>query len=51
MKSEEHLKENMDALNFKLTPEDCQAISALNKEWRFYQNLPVPDYAWVPYFK
>jgi diketogulonate reductase-like aldo/keto reductase len=51
MTHEEHLKENMDVLNFRLTPEDVNAICGLNKDFRFYQCLPVPEYAFVPYFK
>lgn len=44
----QHMKENMEIFNFELSESDCNRISDLNKNARFYSNVPTAEYSFVP---
>ncbi len=48
MTTEAHLAENMQIFDFELAPEDVQKVSALDRQARYYDTVPVERYQWIP---
>jgi len=47
MTKKEHMAENMRIFDFELAEEDCQKVSALNKDARYYHVVPTEEYNFV----
>lgn len=50
MRSTDHFQQNLGVFEFELSQEECDKISSLNRNARFYDRIQDENYSQIPYW-